>query len=742
MFGRVEKPPPTEPKWIGKTISHKKFGYEDVSDFAMGKAGTNLLFHGDTSHPLASGAEIASMLPVLRPLRALKGLTAAGREAKAARAVSVAAKAAKPAKVPTPHEVKVREALPSARSAATRQKKLISEEKAKRVEAAVSEGEKAGGGMAGLHAEKGQLRGSYSKVQFDKLSEGKLSQDELESLFKDIQAHPNLHYFEKLNARQALANTFMHGTPLRPFEIKHLQTVFGAKAIPAIQALSRKNKIGTAVMETLNVPRALMATLDVSGGLRQGLVSAFADPKIFGKNFGKQFHHLVSEGHHQKAISAIRSRPNAPYYRRMKLAITDLGDLEHREEQFMSNYAEKATGGKYSPVRASGRAYVGLLDSQRADLADKYLAADAAKGVNIDDPRYLKDLGRFINAATGRGGLGKFSGAALPLNTAFFSPRLMSSRLAFLNPKWYHGLHPAVRRHAVTAGARTGTGVAAALTGAAALGASVSVDPRNSDFAKVKLGNTRIDLAGGFPQYPRTAYQIAKGEKVSPTTGKVTHLGRGYGKQNRWTVAENFFTQKFSPSFSMLHDVATGSTYSGDPVTAKNAIGSRMIPLGLQDAADVYRDTGSLKKTAGAYGLSAVGMGVQNFHDTAPEKFADKVKTLRSAFIEANRKQGVKGIAPELAKQIRLHDLRYGAYKKANISTADPDYQQRAFAVDLKTLATMGHATPKQRQEWLSWAQRHSNDEISKQRAAWTREFFPTDWLNRAAKEVGVSVPR
>ena len=44
-----------------------------------------------------------------------------------------------------------------------------------------------------------------------------------------------------------------------------------------------------------------------------------------------------------------------------------------REERFESSYAEWL-GGKYNPVRASGRAYTGFLDKTRADVFDHLIS--------------------------------------------------------------------------------------------------------------------------------------------------------------------------------------------------------------------------------------------------------------------------------------------------------------------------------------------------------------------------------
>jgi hypothetical protein len=124
------------------------------------------------------------------------------------------------------------------------------------------------------------------------------------------------------------------------------------------------------------------------------------------------------------------------------------------------------------------------------------------------------------------------------------------------------------------------------------------------------------------------------------------------------------------------------------------------------------------------------------------QRFATQMRDLRTQFVAAERKQG-QPLAPELGQQLRLHNLRYGAYKKAGISTAAGDYQQKALASDLRVMRDLGLADAQQVGAWLRWSKTASKDEIAKQRAAAGEigRFFPSDWINRAAKQLNLTVP-
>ena len=108
-------------------------------------------------------------------------------------------------------------------------------------------------------------------------------------------------------------------------------------------------------------------------------------------------------------------------------------------------------------VRASGRAYTGVADKIRADLFD-YMIKYGEQFKIPDKNRYLKSAADFINTATGRGripfGLER---SAIALNSFFFSPRLLFSRLHLVNPIYYGNLHPIARREALKSLISSGT---------------------------------------------------------------------------------------------------------------------------------------------------------------------------------------------------------------------------------------------------------------------------------------------
>jgi hypothetical protein len=309
-----------------------------------------------------------------------------------------------------------------------------------------------------------------------------------------------------------------------------------------------------------------------------------------------------------------------------KLPLTELGrEVGGREERFASDYAEKLTGGKYGPVRASGRAYTGFLDKTRADVFDHLLQRAQAQGINVQDPKFLQSLGRYIGSATGRGDLGHFQEAGKILNATLFSPRLLASRLNFLNPVYYARLHPFARKEALRSATQL-AGTLSTLLGLASQvpGVKVQTDPRNPDWGKIRVGNTRLDLAGGFQQPLRLLAQLATGTAISSTTGKSLSLtAGGFGKPTRLDILQRFFFGKAAPVPSLILDYLRNSTQTGQKFSWKSEAVQRMTPLLAQDAYDLYKaQHGGLNGLAAAfagYGAGLTGFGLQTYGPRAPK---------------------------------------------------------------------------------------------------------------------------
>ena len=508
---------------------------------------------------------------------------------------------------------KITEALKSAKPLEAKQAGIYSKIRAKQAGAIAGVGKNIPG-EAGFHAQLGQLKGEMPKVEFESIRK-QITQPDIDSLFNTVE-QANITPFEKITAKSGLAKLLgaEGGTVPVQSELKLLSEVFPPEFIQSVlERRSVMQKLFSFGTEALNLPRAMMATADLSAPLRQG-VFLIGRPKQWGPAFRDQFKYFFNEKAYKGLAEEIKARPTYQAMRQNKLAITDMSPLlQSREEAFMSNLAEKIPGfGKLA--RASNRAYSGFLNKLRADTFDDMYKS--AKTLGLDMDTVGPDIAKFINAATGRGQLGALERAAPVLNGAFFSPRLMASRLNLLNPAFYVKLDPFVRKEAIKSLLTfAGTG-ATVLTLAKLAGADVGTDPTSSDFGKIKIGNTRLDIWGGFQQYFRAAGQLITGKYTSSTTGKEYTLGEGYKPLTRLGIVGRVIESKESPVLSFISTLLTGQNGLGGKLDVPVEILDRFTPMMLSGFYDLYKE-GGLKEMG--LGLPSIfGVGVQTYGSQIP----------------------------------------------------------------------------------------------------------------------------
>lgn len=496
---------------------------------------------------------------------------------------------------------------------------------------------------------KEELRGELPKIDYKGFSE--LDDDALRAMITEIQDHPTLLTGQKIRAVDALQNA-VEGRVPTPSQITLLEHVFGKATAKGIRDFSG-HPYRDAILDILNIPRSLMSSFDLSAPFRQGIVAGARHPRMFFRNFEPMVKSMASPEHHRAIEQWIHEHPNYPLAMEGRLAITDFESLSTREERFFSRSAERITGGKYGPVAASSRAYVTFLNKMRMDMFNYHLERAAEKGVVVTDQKFLRDLSEVINSATGRGGGGeKFERSAAALNTFLFSPRLLKSRLNFLWPPWYFRLHKYARRLAARSFLTLGA-EATSLLGLIALGtrAKVEVDPRNPDWGKIKIGNTRIDIAGGFQQPIRLAAQIFTGTSISSTTGKKKSLRSGkFGDPTELDMIIRFFQGKESPIASFVTDYFRGTDPVGNKFEWDREAYQRMVPLLAQDVYDLYTSgeggPSGIGKAAGAYAIGGVGFGIQTY------KPKDPAANVTKQMVSDAKKYGIDPPGPHILEQL------------------------------------------------------------------------------------------
>jgi hypothetical protein len=387
---------------------------------------------------------------------------------------------------------------------------------------------------------------------------------------------------------------------------------------------SKRERIADTIGEIANIPRTLMSSVDFSAPLRQGLIATVAHPKIAAGAAKTMFKQAFSQKAFDNWFHDLKASPDYDIMQKSGLYVADPHDprLSVKEEAFMNNLAEKIPIiGRF--VKGSERAYVGYLNKLRVDLFRDWTQAFENEGHTIQNsPDLYKGAASFINNTTGRGGITDMLERASPLlNSVFFSPRLIASRLNILGlsdiasvGNGFYGKLPKEIRIKALQDLGKFVGVGLSVLGLAKLaGAQTESDPRSSDFGKIKVGNTRYDVWGGFAQYVRFFTEMLSGETKSPATGTVTKLnGGGAFGRTRADVAVSFLRGKLSPIPSMAWDFAAGRNSVGQPVTVGDEALSHFTPLLYNDISEAYQ-SGGLPAAIPAALASTFGVGVQTY---------------------------------------------------------------------------------------------------------------------------------
>lgn len=368
----------------------------------------------------------------------------------------------------------------------------------------------------------------------------------------------------------------------------------------------------TKTQEWLGLPRALQSAFDLSFPLRQGL--GLIHTKGWWKAWPDMLKSFGSDEAYNGVMDSIAARPNfrgrvittkagkevveQSLAQKAGLAITDI--VNHREEELGSKIALQIPGiGK--GIKASNRAYNAFANKLRADAFDALIAQNPKAKTDLV---LAKQLAAFVNNASGRGNLGQWEGAAAALNNTLFSPRLMASRMQMLNPKNYIFTRPEVRKEYLKS-ALSMAGTWLSLAGLArAGGAEVVMDPENSDFGKIKIGNTRLDPAGGFQQYIVLASRLAKGglDKMRESPDR-RYSGKAFAPTPTSDLV-NFVKNKIAPNTRF----ATGpwTANKSQPFELGDQAIRTFTPIMLQDLSEILQEDPELAWTL-LPGLVGVG---------------------------------------------------------------------------------------------------------------------------------------
>jgi hypothetical protein len=419
---------------------------------------------------------------------------------------------------------------------------------------------------------------------------------------------------EWLSAEEGLRNLVLDGKFPQPKQRLLLGKVFGdalmdalSEAKPWYIRAARRSWI-----ETNGVLRALQNTADWSWTYIQGYRSMVLHPKLWGQGLKEGAKAFFDPKVLEELHSKLRSDPLYDDAIEAGLFLPESQEKTLqalRDDPWTSQLITKIPG-IGTITRASQRHWTAMSNTVRFGIFKKHvelLERNAAlAGRNGTTPRELRDAAKYANIVTARGHLGKLENAADVVGAPFYSLRNLVSQIQ--QPAAWIYDSPVIRKQVIKDNVKLAVFMVAALESAKMAGLDTETDWRSSDVGKIRFGNTRVDVTGGFGQFVRVVGQVITGERKNAATGAIERADR-ISTVGRW------LSYKAAPPISMGFNLLEGKTPGGEPYTLKQpgtVARQTLVPLVIQDIWDAYDDAG-MKRAAWVAPLAFMGGRVQTY---------------------------------------------------------------------------------------------------------------------------------
>lgn len=410
-----------------------------------------------------------------------------------------------------------------------------------------------------------------------------------------------------------------------------------------ITSLKGNNKL--TVSDVAGASKYLNATLDLSATLAQnvkilykGLADAIGGNPATLKSVAGAFKNSIGAyikevGKGEDAMLPVRARvlgsENALNGKYAALGKGSGLNID-TEEQFPGS---KITHGLESiPIlgrvlRGAEAAFNAPILRVRQDLADALIKKADEAGIDTLDKNQMKDTGNLVGSMTGRGRLpGDLEAASKTINALLFSVKFLKSNYDMLVAP-VKGLvgeltdatgitksNPGevfARRQAATSSLKIITTMAAVYTLANLLHpGSAQLDPTNTNFGKIKIGDNYFDITGKMGSLAVLAARIATG-KYTSASGKVTDLyNPKYGQSNALDVLSDFMYNRASPAAGIVIDALRGQTYQGTKPTIGGEALKSVTPIPIQQFEQLQQTDEDTANKLGAMILDSLGAAV------------------------------------------------------------------------------------------------------------------------------------
>ena len=375
-----------------------------------------------------------------------------------------------------------------------------------------------------------------------------------------------------------------------------------------IRDLKPQTAVGKAY-RALGISRALMTGYEMSFVGRQAGLHAFGtigetiakpfNPKRLVQDtvaLKKSIQALASDRMAHKFDTEFEARANRPLYRAWGVRIIPSDHaITGAEEIRVSSWVDKVPG--VERFNRSARVFLNEIRGNTVDALAETIARNS-------DPTLAegKKIGSFTNTLTGTSNLGAAEKAVGLLNETFFSARYLASRFRFISFESLVGGSGATRKAVAGEYAKIFVGMAAVYGVAALSGAQIGWNVRSSNFGKIKVGNTWIDIMGGLSQIATYAGRMVTGEKKGMDSEKVTAISgkkRPYGGASRFDVTVSFLRSKLAPIPGIAADyLADQKDMVGQPIDTASYAAQKVSPLTYWDIAKAMMHEGTPRSEA------------------------------------------------------------------------------------------------------------------------------------------------
>jgi len=402
------------------------------------------------------------------------------------------------------------------------------------------------------------LKGEYPKAQFLKFSPEEFSREDWRAI--RIAIHKSdLMYFEKTRALTALTKLRQGIVPAES-EMKSLGKVTGMSE-EAVKMLSEKEEVVRDIAsEVSSTFRTLLTSYDAGFLGRQGLLALPSHPISWSKAWWDEHRAFFSPEYTDMVQKEIATSKNAPLYELAGILTEIGGPRERMDVRFGAQWLKKVPVIGIG-VRAAERAAVVGGNRLRTLLFDSgYEELESVYGVGAVPEAEIKKLGNAINHLTGRGTGKWLRKNAQILNVALLAPSYGWSKFQLIGDgasalfDIVTGKPSPVSKIIASELAVATFSIISLLTLLSRLGHEVEDDPRSSDYGKVKIGRTRIDVTAGYGALFRYLTQFVTGK------GKALRSKELYDV-NRLTVLGRFLQSKLAPVPGMVLEILGKSWY-------------------------------------------------------------------------------------------------------------------------------------------------------------------------------------